>query len=49
MAVTELIPITSETPTQAEENLGFNLKGDAEFVAGLVYGMVGDNHLTEIE
>ena len=26
-----------------------NLKGDADFVAGFVYGMVGDNNLTEIE
>ena len=31
------------------EQYGLNLKGDAKFVAGFIYGMVGDNHLSEIE
>jgi len=34
---------------EEEDGIHLNLKGDAEFVAGFVYGMVGDNHLSEIE
>ena len=38
-----------EKSDEEEDGIHINLKGDAEFVAGFVYGMVGDNHLTEIE
>jgi len=43
-AIELLVPFES-----AVEEYGLNLKGDAKFVAGFIYGMVGDNHLTEIE
>lgn len=35
--------------SEEDEELSLNLKGDAEFVAGFIYGFVGDNHLSEIE
>lgn len=43
-AIDRLVPFPS-----AVQQYGLNLKGDAQFVAGFVYGMVGDNHLSEIE
>ena len=43
-AIDRLVPFSKEV-----QQYGLNLKGDAKFVAGFVYGMVGDNHLSEIE
>ena len=38
-------PIEKDVAVELE----MNLKGDGEFVAGLIYGFIGDNHLSEIE
>ena len=43
-AIELLIPFN-----EAQEQVELNIKGDAEFVAGFLYGMVGDNHLDEIK
>lgn len=37
------------TPTYPTEGLGFDLMMLPDLAAGFVYGMVGDNHLTEME
>ena len=42
-------PIVVPAPTETEDNLGMDLKALPELAAGFVYGMVGDNHLTELE
>ena len=45
-AIELLVPFDAN---ETEEQVELNLKGDAEFVAGFLYGMVGDNHLDEIK
>lgn len=42
-------PIEVPTQEEAVDNLGISLEGLPKLAAGFLYGMVGDNHLTEIE
>ena len=37
------------TPDHVNQKFDINVDGDAEFVAGFLFGMVGDNHLDEIK
>jgi hypothetical protein len=51
MALTELLPMKSQEVTvfYQQEPLGMPLFAAPTYVAGVIYGLVGENHLSELE
>lgn len=51
MALTELLPMKSQDITvfYQQEPLGMPLFAAPTYVAGVIYGLVGENHLSELE